>query len=72
MTQELEALLLSVKAGDILFVDADAVDCVALKQFSAARPELIQCVIVPVLVPSGKTVQDCVAQFVKTQETPHV
>jgi hypothetical protein len=72
MTQELEALLLSVKLGDILFVDVDAVNVEALREYSAVHPDRVQCVIVPVLVPNGKKIQDCVTQFVKTQETPRV
>lgn len=50
-----------VKDGDVLFVNAEAVDCQTLAQHPFFRAPIKNFLIVPVLVPAGKTVADCLA-----------
>ena len=52
-----EVVRLNFKNGDVLFVDVESVDCQALMHW---RPNL-NIIIVPMTVPHGKTVGDCVA-----------
>jgi hypothetical protein len=56
-----EIVRLSVKDGDILFVDAEAVDAEAIQKFPWFKDDNRHFIIIPVMVPKDKTVADCLA-----------
>lgn len=57
---------LTFKDGDVIFVDADAVDALRLSKTLMA-PD-VRVAIVPIFVPLGKTLSECIEK----RETEHV
>lgn len=52
-------VLLNLNDDDVLFVDAEAIDCKAFAQHPSLKNKRFS--VVPVFVPPGKNVADCLA-----------